>query len=189
MARIRRIVQAGQSQGSVVYLSVLSRGCRRHLPAAVWHSVWGAESSRQSWPDGPRLFLIGTSLSKKTLQQVGVRPFVQGISLWVIVAGASLAAIYFNYNFHLRDLQFHSTPNHCPRFTIRPVARGANCSARSSTNRCDENERCQACRLGARHRGQRKTSAPDPDLAPWPASASPRQAGLRNRPAGYKGNA
>jgi uncharacterized membrane protein YadS len=43
------------------------------------------------------LFLIGTSLSKKTLQQVGVRPFVQGISLWIIIAGASLAAIYFNY--------------------------------------------------------------------------------------------
>jgi uncharacterized integral membrane protein (TIGR00698 family) len=43
------------------------------------------------------LFLIGTSLSKKTLQQVGVRPFVQGISLWIIVAGASLLAIYFNY--------------------------------------------------------------------------------------------
>ena len=43
------------------------------------------------------LFLIGTSLSKKTLQQVGVRPFVQGVSLWVIVAGASLLAIYFNY--------------------------------------------------------------------------------------------
>jgi uncharacterized integral membrane protein (TIGR00698 family) len=43
------------------------------------------------------LFLIGTSLSKKTLQQVGVRPFVQGVTLWIIVAGASLAAIYFNY--------------------------------------------------------------------------------------------
>lgn len=43
------------------------------------------------------LFLIGTSLSKKTLQQVGVRPFVQGVSLWVIVAGVSLLAIYFNY--------------------------------------------------------------------------------------------
>src|ERR1700722_13302354 len=43
------------------------------------------------------LFLIGTSLSKKTLQQVGVRPFVQGVSLWIIVAGASSAAIYFNY--------------------------------------------------------------------------------------------
>jgi uncharacterized integral membrane protein (TIGR00698 family) len=43
------------------------------------------------------LFLIGTSLSKKTLQQVGVRPFVQGVSLWITVAGASLLAIYFNY--------------------------------------------------------------------------------------------
>jgi uncharacterized integral membrane protein (TIGR00698 family) len=43
------------------------------------------------------LFLIGTSLSKKTLQQVGARPFVQGVSLWVVVAGVSLLAIYFNY--------------------------------------------------------------------------------------------
>jgi uncharacterized membrane protein YadS len=41
------------------------------------------------------LFLIGTSLSKKTLKQVGVRPLVQGIVLWVVVGSASLAAIYF----------------------------------------------------------------------------------------------
>ena len=40
------------------------------------------------------LFLIGTSLSKSTLQQVGVRPFLQGVALWLVVAGASLAAIY-----------------------------------------------------------------------------------------------
>ena len=43
------------------------------------------------------LFLIGTSLSKNTLRQVGVRPFLQGITLWIIVAGVSLAAIYFNF--------------------------------------------------------------------------------------------
>jgi uncharacterized integral membrane protein (TIGR00698 family) len=42
------------------------------------------------------LFLIGTSLSRSTLQQVGVRPLIQGIALWIIVAGASLAAIYCN---------------------------------------------------------------------------------------------
>jgi uncharacterized integral membrane protein (TIGR00698 family) len=41
------------------------------------------------------LFLIGTSLSKKTLKQVGARPLVQGIVLWVVVGSASLAAIYF----------------------------------------------------------------------------------------------
>ncbi len=40
------------------------------------------------------LFLIGTSLSRSTLRQVGVRPFIQGVTLWIIVAGASLAAIY-----------------------------------------------------------------------------------------------
>jgi uncharacterized integral membrane protein (TIGR00698 family) len=39
------------------------------------------------------LFLIGTGLSRKTLRQVGVRPLLQGVILWVIVAGLSLAAI------------------------------------------------------------------------------------------------
>ncbi len=40
------------------------------------------------------LFLIGTSLSKRTIQAVGVRPFLQGVILWVIVGTASLLAIY-----------------------------------------------------------------------------------------------
>ena len=43
------------------------------------------------------LFLIGTSLSPQTLRRVGVRPFVQGVSLWIIVASASLAAIYYHW--------------------------------------------------------------------------------------------
>ncbi|MBE7219287.1 MAG: putative sulfate exporter family transporter [Caulobacteraceae bacterium] len=42
------------------------------------------------------LFLIGTSLSRKTLRAVGVRPLVQGVALWLGVGGASLAAIYFH---------------------------------------------------------------------------------------------
>ena len=39
------------------------------------------------------LFLIGTSLSKKTLQAVGVRPLLQGVLLWIVVGTASLLAI------------------------------------------------------------------------------------------------
>ena len=39
------------------------------------------------------LFLIGTGLSKMTLQEVGVRPLLQGILLWIIVAVGSLALI------------------------------------------------------------------------------------------------
>ncbi len=39
------------------------------------------------------LFLIGTGLSKDTLRRVGIRPFLQGICLWAIVATVSLLAI------------------------------------------------------------------------------------------------
>ncbi len=39
------------------------------------------------------LFLIGTGLSKKTLQEVGVRPLLQGVVLWIVVATGSLALI------------------------------------------------------------------------------------------------
>jgi uncharacterized integral membrane protein (TIGR00698 family) len=39
------------------------------------------------------LFLIGTGLSRETLRTVGVRPLVQGILLWIVVASASLALI------------------------------------------------------------------------------------------------
>jgi len=39
------------------------------------------------------LFLIGTGLSKKTLQEVGIRPLLQGVTLWIVVATGSLALI------------------------------------------------------------------------------------------------
>ena len=39
------------------------------------------------------LFLIGTGISMRTLREVGVRPLLQGIMLWVVVATGSLALI------------------------------------------------------------------------------------------------
>jgi uncharacterized integral membrane protein (TIGR00698 family) len=39
------------------------------------------------------LFLIGTGLSKETLRKVGIRPFLQGVALWVVVAVVSLICI------------------------------------------------------------------------------------------------
>lgn len=39
------------------------------------------------------LYLIGTGISRDTLKQVGVRPLLQGILLWAIVATLSLALI------------------------------------------------------------------------------------------------
>lgn len=43
------------------------------------------------------LFLIGTGISKSTLKQVGVRPLLQGLLVWAIVATASLALICFGF--------------------------------------------------------------------------------------------
>ncbi len=51
MARSGHSYKRGQGQGSVVYLSVLSRGRRCHVLAAVCRSVWNVESSRQGWLD------------------------------------------------------------------------------------------------------------------------------------------
>ena len=40
------------------------------------------------------LFLIGSTLSRAALRDVGAAPFLQGLLLWLIVAGASLGVIY-----------------------------------------------------------------------------------------------
>lgn len=39
------------------------------------------------------LFLIGTGLNKQTLSKVGVRPLLQGLTLWVVVGASTLALI------------------------------------------------------------------------------------------------
>jgi len=43
------------------------------------------------------LFLIGTGLNKETLKKVGVRPLLQGLTLWIIVGTTTLALILFNF--------------------------------------------------------------------------------------------
>lgn len=39
------------------------------------------------------LFLIGAGLSREALRRVGLRPFLQGLALWLIVASLGLAAV------------------------------------------------------------------------------------------------
>lgn len=39
------------------------------------------------------LYLIGTGLSAKTVREVGVRPLLQGVLLWIVVGAGSLALI------------------------------------------------------------------------------------------------
>ncbi len=41
------------------------------------------------------LFLIGASLTLETIKGVGMKPFVQGILLWIVMASGSLVVIYY----------------------------------------------------------------------------------------------
>ena len=43
------------------------------------------------------LFLIGTGLNKATLKNVGVRPLLQGLALWIVVGAGTLALILANW--------------------------------------------------------------------------------------------
>ncbi|MGA8152509.1 MAG: putative sulfate exporter family transporter [Terriglobales bacterium] len=43
------------------------------------------------------LFLIGTGLNRETLKQVGLRPLLQGLTLWIIVGSSTLALILFKW--------------------------------------------------------------------------------------------
>lgn len=43
------------------------------------------------------LFLIGTGLNKETLRKVGVRPLLQGLTLWTIVGVTTLTLILINW--------------------------------------------------------------------------------------------
>ncbi|MGB2640281.1 MAG: putative sulfate exporter family transporter [Candidatus Acidiferrum sp.] len=43
------------------------------------------------------LFLIGTGLSRETLKKVGVRPLLQGLTLWIIVGCSTLALIHLGW--------------------------------------------------------------------------------------------
>ena len=40
------------------------------------------------------LFLIGASLSPETLRNVGVRPLIQGVILWIVISVVSLFAVF-----------------------------------------------------------------------------------------------
>jgi uncharacterized integral membrane protein (TIGR00698 family) len=99
MARTTGAAGIRKSGGSVkipwfIFLFCLAAAASTYLPRFA--AQYGTLNHLGKAGLTATLFLIGTSLSKDTLKQVGIRPFVQGVSLWIIVAGVALAAIYCN---------------------------------------------------------------------------------------------
>ena len=70
---------------------VAAAGLRTLLPSL--QPLWGVlvAVARQSLV--LTLFLIGTGLTREVLRRVGVRPLAQGVTLWLLVSAATLAAI------------------------------------------------------------------------------------------------
>jgi uncharacterized integral membrane protein (TIGR00698 family) len=97
MARLARGAGRSYSQAKIkvpwyIFLFCRAAAASTYLPRFA--TQYGTLSHLGKAGLTATLFLIGTSLSRSTLRQVGVRPFIQGVTLWIIVAGASLAAIY-----------------------------------------------------------------------------------------------
>ena len=63
----------------------------------VWNPAFAAFSRLGKIGLTVTLFLIGTGLNKETLKKVGVRPLVQGLTLWIVVGTATLLLILFNW--------------------------------------------------------------------------------------------
>jgi uncharacterized integral membrane protein (TIGR00698 family) len=70
---------------------VLAAALVTYVPALQAPGHWAAAAAKQAMV--LVLFLIGAGLSRKALREVGVKPLVFGVILWLAMAGASLGAV------------------------------------------------------------------------------------------------
>ncbi len=92
MRRSRRRTQSARIQWPwFILLFCIAAAMNSFLPAM--HPLFSMLSKLGKNGLVVTLFLIGTGLSKKTLQQVGARPMLQGVLLWILIGTASLLAI------------------------------------------------------------------------------------------------
>jgi len=84
--------EQGAHSVALVHSLLLSRGCLKYL-CHIFQSAYPVLKHLGGIGLTVTLYLIGTGLSMKTLREVGVRPFLQGILLWILVAVGSLTLI------------------------------------------------------------------------------------------------
>jgi uncharacterized integral membrane protein (TIGR00698 family) len=76
-----------------ILLFVLAAAVRTYSPATVVPSIWESLVNLAKAGMTVTLFLIGASLSRRTLKAIGPRPLFQGVILWIVISIASLAAV------------------------------------------------------------------------------------------------
>jgi uncharacterized integral membrane protein (TIGR00698 family) len=76
-----------------IVLFVAAAAVRTYAPPFVLPSIFDSLVNLAKAGMTVTLFLIGASLSRKTLKAVGVRPLLQGVILWIVISLAALAAV------------------------------------------------------------------------------------------------
>jgi uncharacterized integral membrane protein (TIGR00698 family) len=78
-----------------IALFCLAAVCNTYLPAG--HGTYAVLSRMARLGLTATLYLIGTGLSLATLKQVGHRPLIQGVVLWLLISVVSLGLIYLGW--------------------------------------------------------------------------------------------
>ena len=76
-----------------ILLFVLAAAARTYMSAIIFPSMFDSLVNLGKAGMIVTLFLIGASLSRKMLKEVGARPLIQGVVLWVVISVVSLWAV------------------------------------------------------------------------------------------------
>lgn len=76
-----------------IFLFVAAAALRTYAPAFILPSIFDSLVNLAKAGMTLTLFLIGASLTPRTLKAVGIRPLIQGVLLWIVISIAALAAV------------------------------------------------------------------------------------------------
>lgn len=77
-----------------IFLFLLATIVRTYAPAWVPPSLFDSLVNLAKAGMTLTLFFIGVSLTRKTLRNVGIKPMLQGVLLWVVISVVSLYAVF-----------------------------------------------------------------------------------------------
>jgi uncharacterized integral membrane protein (TIGR00698 family) len=76
-----------------ILLFLLATVLRTYAPNEIQPSIFDSLVNLAKAGLTVTLFLIGSSLSRETLRKVGLKPFLQGVLLWIVISLVSLWAV------------------------------------------------------------------------------------------------
>jgi len=77
-----------------IFVFLFATVLRTYAPNWVQPSIFDALVNLAKAGLTVTLFLIGSSLSRETLRKVGLKPFLQGVLLWIVISIVSLWAVW-----------------------------------------------------------------------------------------------